>query len=118
MNKFKLATAIIAVLILGESAGLIFFAQKSQKLSGSLQGLKPASDKAVKEAEAVKGKFDTLLKENQLLKADRDNLIIQAKNMLVDQSKIMETENMLGKIKDENKSLEQEKTELSDQVAS
>jgi len=118
MNKFRLATTIIAVLILGESAGLIFFAQRSQRLSERLETLKPGYEKIDKETKEIKDKYEALVKEHEAIKEDRNNLLSQTKNMLAERSRSKEIEELLEKVKADKESLEKEKAELSVQVTS
>lgn len=118
MNKFRLAATIIAVLIFGESAGLIFFAQRSQKLSEKLETLKPGYEKIDKEAQEIKDKYEALIKEHEAIKEDRNNLLSQTKAMLAERSRSKETEEILEKVRTDKESLEKEKAELNTQIAS
>lgn len=118
MNKFKLAVALIVVLIFGESVGLIFFAWRAQKFSEKLESIKPGYEKVSREGQEVRDKYEALLKENEAIREDRNNLITQAKNMLAEMGRLKQIEETFGNLKVEKELLDKEKGELNNRIAS
>lgn len=91
LNKITILAILVGALIFAEGSGLIFFANKSQKLSKELARLSKEKERVeiqlppeelVKEQKELQGKYLELLKKFEAVKADRDNLIIQAKRLL------------------------------------
>ena len=106
MNKFKILAAVIGILIFSESAGIIFFAtrsqnlyKKSRELTTKLEGVAPGYEKMYKESQEISAKYKQLETEIENLKADRENLLAQAKGLLGERAKAAEFQQLL----DQNK---------------
>ncbi len=90
MNKFKIPIILIGALIFGESAGIIYFAGKSQDLSKKLETMAPDYQKLEQEDQELKNKLTALIKEHEALKVDRDNVLAQAKSLMGERSRANE----------------------------
>jgi chromosome segregation ATPase len=113
---------LIGVLILGESAGLIYFAyksqdcyKKSQGLSKELEEIRPGYEKLSKEEGQFKNQYADLLKEDATIKEDRNNLLAQAKSLLIDRNRAKELEGSLEKSTKDMQLLEEKKEEIRNQ---
>lgn len=121
MNKFKISTLLIGVLIFG----LLFFAFQSQVLSRKLKELKPGYEKTRQGEQEFKNKYTGLLnefeavkKESEALRQDRDNLLARAKGLLADTSRLKELEGTVEKITKDNEALVKEKQDLENSLFS
>jgi chromosome segregation ATPase len=116
MNKMRIFVIIIIILFLGESAQLIYFANRSQMLQKKLDALKPGYERlSQKEQEATSkyaegsNKISALQKELDAVKEDRNNLLAQAKNLLTDRGRLKDVEASLEKATQDIQDLTQEK---------
>ena len=123
MNKFKIPIILIGVLIFGESAGLIYFAYKSQGLARQLsqaqkrlQEIAPNYERLSKEEQDLKSKYTDLLKESEAIKEDRANLLVQTKNLLGEKGRAEELAASLGKANSDIAQLRKEKQDLESQT--
>src|SRR3989338_7436701 len=106
MNKFKMLTMIIGVLILCESLGLIYFARKAQILSRknkvmavTISGFQPGYTKMSQSSQDVMARYKETVKELEAVKADRENILAQTKNLLANRMRAQELEEELNKVK-------------------
>ena len=121
MSKLKLKTMVAGGLILIACIGLIFFANKSKDLTRKLQDLSkrleeisPGYQKLSQEESGLKDKNAQLLKENEAVKVDRENLMEQIKTLLQERSKAAELAVSLDKANNDLIVLAKEKKELQD----
>jgi chromosome segregation ATPase len=117
MNKLKLMAMVMGGLILLGSIGLIFFIYKSQSLSKKIEAMNPGYQKLRQEESGLKTKGAELLKENEAMKLDRENLLAQIKVLLVERSRANELAASLEKANTEITALTQEKKEAQDYSA-
>lgn len=123
MNKNILA-GLLAVLVLCEGAGVIYFVNKSQGLEKNLQetkvkleATKPDYDKMAKEAETAKNQYDALIKEHEAVKADRLNLLSQVKTLLGERNRAEELTVSLDKSGSELGSLKKQYQDIQNDNA-
>jgi len=123
MNKIKLLVIVVGVLIFAESAGLIYFAYKSQGLAQQLsqaqkrlQEIAPNYERLSKEEQDLKSKYTDLLKENEAIKEDRANLLVQTKNLLGEKGRAEELAASLEKANSDIAQLRKEKQDLESQT--
>ncbi|MDP3041239.1 MAG: tetratricopeptide repeat protein [Candidatus Omnitrophota bacterium] len=121
MNKLKLKTIVAGGLILIAGIGLMFFANKSknlsrklQDLSGRLEEISPGYQKLSQEESALKDKNAQLFKENEAIKIDRENLMVQIKTLLQERSRANELAVSLEKANNDLAALAKEKSQLQD----
>lgn len=121
MSKPKLTAIVMGSLILVACIGLIFFASKSKDLSRKLQDLSrrleeisPNYQKLSQEESVLNNKNADLLKENEAIKVDRENLMAQIKTLLQDRSRASELAITLEKANNDLIVLAKEKKELQD----
>mgnify|MGYP001294606230 CR=1 FL=1 len=121
MSKLKLKTIVVGSLILLVCIGLIFFANQSKVLSRKLKDLSvrleeigPGYQKLSQEESTLKDKNAQLLKENEAIKVDRENLMTQIKTLLPERSRAGELAVSLEKTSSDLTRLSQEKKELQD----
>lgn len=112
MSKWQLMMVLIGILMVGESAGLIFFAGKSQDLSRKLEAITPDYQKLGREDQELKDKFTASIKENEALKLDRDNVLAQAKSLMGERNRANELAASLEKASLEISQLQKEKQEI------
>lgn len=118
MNKFKLSIILVGVLIFAESVGLIYFAARSQDLSRKLEAMTPGYQKLSQDDLALKNKLADLLKENQVMKVDRDNVLAQTKSLMGERTRANELAASLEKANAGVAKLEKEKGDIQNYVAS
>ena len=121
MSKLKLTVIVMGSLILAACIGLIFFASKSKDLSrklldlsGRLEEIRPGYQKLSQEESLLKNTNAQLLKENEAIKVDRENLMAQIKTLLQERSKASELTTTLEKANNDLAALAKEKQELQD----
>lgn len=119
MSKFKLSAVLIGVLIFG----LLYFAFKSQNLSRKLKQMRPDYAKLQAQGQEFKDKytgllseFETMKKESESLRQDRDNLLVRAKSLLADTTRLKELEAAVERIKSDNQALEKENKDLENSL--
>jgi len=110
IDKFKALVILVGILIFAEGSGLVYFAHKSQMLSATLVTA-PEGKRLDKEGPALKDKYEELLKNYEAVKADRDNLISQAKRLLEEKRPkgTLELQDSLTALEAENQQLKAEK---------
>ena len=111
MNKFRILILLIAVLAIAEGTGLVYFAHKSQGLAKRLKSAKPDVEAANREKKEMQIQYQKLLKESELIKKDRENILNQTKNLMSEQGKAEELKVSLEKLKKEYK-VQLSKTEI------
>jgi chromosome segregation ATPase len=121
MSKLKLMPIIMGGLILAAGIGLIFFANQSKTLARKLQDstrrldeISPNYQKLSQAESGLNDKNAALLKENEAIKVDRENLMAQIKSLLQDRSKASELGTTLEKANKDLAALTKEKNELRD----
>lgn len=121
MSKLKLGVVIPGVVILIACIGLIFFAQKSknlsrkvQDLSAKLEEIRPGYQKLSQEENTLKDENLRLLKDNEAIKVDRENLMAQIKTLLPERTRVAEFGASLEKANRDLAALTKEKAELQD----
>lgn len=94
MSKLKLMFVVAGGVVLIAGSGLLFFANKSHDLSRQVKNLSaklgeisPNYQKLSQEESNLKGKNSDLLKENEAIKIDRENLLAQIKALLQERSR-------------------------------
>jgi chromosome segregation ATPase len=119
MVKLNLKIMVVGSLILIAGVSLVFFANKSknlarkvQDLSSRLEEIRPGYQKLSQEESGLKDKNARLLKENEAVKADRENLMSQVKALLQERSKANELAVSLEKANNDLDTLSKEKQEL------
>jgi tetratricopeptide (TPR) repeat protein len=122
MNKMKTLTVVIGVLIFVESAGLIFFAHKSQNLIQKnkvyfekIENFQPGFEKMSRETQETLKKYEVVSKELEAAKIDRENLLVQAKSLLGERARAAELQTLLDKNKGEMEESGKESSELKSQ---
>jgi tetratricopeptide (TPR) repeat protein len=88
---------VVLIFLVGQSAGLVYFVNKTRGLSQKNQ-----------ELEAEYKDYITTARELKTIKADRENILIQTKGLLVDRAKVEELEEALQKAKTEASAAEKE----------
>lgn len=121
MSKLKPMPVFMGSLILIACIGLIFFVNKSkdltrrlQDLSGRLEEISPNYQKLSQEEGTLKSTNAQLLKDNDAIKVDRENLMAQIKTLLQERSKASELAVSLEKANNDLSALAKEKNDLQD----
>ena len=114
-NKVKLLAILIGFLVFSESAGIIYFANKAQEFSKKFNNLEPNYEKLSQEQKELKNKYDVLAKENDAVKTDRNNLLAQAKVLIVDNSRMGELEEEKAKLETEKQNMLKNKENMNSQ---
>jgi chromosome segregation ATPase len=110
MNKSKVILIILlllaGVVIVGEAAGIRYYMNqcksylaKYEDISKEIKTVEPGLKKLSQEKQVVEEKYQSLFKEYEAAKNDRDNLIIQAKTLLADRARAKELEVYIEKLK-------------------
>ena len=104
MNKSKMLALVIGILILCEAIGVIYFAsktynlsRKNQALTAKIETFQPGYTKMSQESEEARTQYKEMAKELELVKADRENILAQTKNLLANRARVQELEDELGK---------------------
>lgn len=125
MNKLKTLVVAIGVLILAESAALVYYASKSQDLSKKLENIRPGYQNLLRTEQEIKAKYNQLakqqadlFKQNEAMKEDRSNLLAQLKNLLGEKTRAQELTVSFQKVNDEIAALQKVKQEVDAQVLS
>jgi len=95
MIKFKIIAVVMAGLLCGEGAMVVYFAKRSQDLSrkvSGLQQLKPDLEKLNQQEADIRQKYAALQKDYAGLQADRDEILTQAKSLMRQKTKAEEFE--------------------------
>ena len=114
-NKVKLLAVLIGFLVFSESAGIIYFANKAQDFSKKFSKLEPNYEKLSQEQKELKDKYDASTKENDAIKADRSNLLAQAKVLIADNSRMGELEEEISKLETEKQDMLKNKEDMNSQ---
>jgi chromosome segregation ATPase len=114
-NKVKLLAVLIGFLVFSESAGIIYFANKAQEFSKKFNKLEPNYEKLNQEQKELKDKYDVSVKENEAIKADRSNLLAQAKVLIADNSRMGELEEEISKLETEKQDMLKNKEDMNGQ---
>lgn len=114
MSKLKLMALVMGGLILIGGISLIFFIHKSQDLFKKLEEIKPGYQRLSQEESGLKANGAQLLKENEAMKTDRENLMAQIKTLLVERNRANELAISLEKANTDFAALGQEKKEAQD----
>lgn len=115
MRRIKLIIAVVIALAVAEGIGLAYFAKRTRDLSGKVSELakiEPIYERLIKDERENKKKQNELLRENEAMKEDRANLIVQAKGLLAQSAKAKELEESLEKLVPEKEQAEDERDRL------
>lgn len=126
MNKVKIVSALIFLLIAAGGSGLVCSAEKAKELQKKpkngqpeVRKLNPEEQKLKEKQAGLLNENTNLLRENEALKnenkelrEDRDNLLNRAKSLLADVNRLRELEDAAGRAVQEKESLGKEKAEL------
>ncbi|MBI3602450.1 MAG: tetratricopeptide repeat protein [Candidatus Omnitrophica bacterium] len=122
MTKFKILAIVVLIFILGQSAGLLYFVsktqgllQKNQELVAKVERYGPGYEKLDKQFQEVSSKYTAAAKELETVKADRENILAQAKSLLGERAKAGELEEVAEKAKAEVSSVKKELEEAKNQ---
>ena len=111
LSKSSLWILCGVILIVAEGLGLVYLKYKSSGLNEKMQGIGPQLESISKEDKEMRSKYNDLLKENEAVKEDRNNLVVQAKTFLVERTHASEVEKQLeesvAKAQKEKEGLEQ-----------
>ncbi len=119
---FILVVILVAIIIFAEGSGLVYFANKSQRLSKQIEkqkaeGLKvskPGYEKLRKEMNELKEKYAALEKKYKAAEEDRGNLVRRVKALAAGESRVKELEETLKKMQVERDSIDKEVNRLRD----
>jgi chromosome segregation ATPase len=114
-NKVKLLAVLIGFLVFSESAGIIYFANKAQRCSKKIDKLEPDYEKLSQELKDLKNKYDVSVKEKEAMKADRSNLLAQAKVLIADNSRMSELEENIARLETEKQDMLKNKEDMNSQ---
>lgn len=115
--RITFATLLFILIVCGFYFGLksSYFRSKMNSLNLDYKNISSTSEKLSKENLELKNKYATLQKDYEAISLDRNNLILQAKNLLAGKTRANELENSMEKIKQEYASLEKDNAELRTQ---
>ncbi len=115
MNKTKLFALLIGILVITEGIGLVYFAHRAKTASKEKEDI--IRSQSVQRETVVYKKadpklqkmYDELMEKYKAIKADRDNLLSQAKRFLSEGKTERELQATVAKLKRENELLKLEK---------
>jgi len=111
-NKIKSLVMAIGVLMVAESIGVAYFVFRSHSLQKKLEQVKPGYEKLITQHLQLKNEHTALAKELEVVRDDRNNILLQLKNLLPEKNKAKELQAALDNLIQESDSLKKSKQEL------
>ncbi len=115
-NRARLLAFIAGGVILIQGTVGVYLISRSARLAKKLDYLTPQYVKISKEEKELRDRMTNLLKEYDAMKDDRNDLLLQTKNLLAAKTKAKEIEASASQVQAEKERLEAEKVELRNQI--
>ncbi len=117
MIKIRMIVITGIILLLATNNAFALFDGKYKEAQKKLDEMTVFYEKLGKEKQELSVKYETAAKENEALKQDRDNLITQAKALMIDKGKFKETEETVTKLESEKSARTEELNKAREETA-